>query len=152
MLDWLRHRLGQGFIFSGILLAFWGGFTAYKAVASKNWPTLDARITRSEVIQGTGERRTKCAALVVYAYRAEGKRYEGRNVTFSDSWGDCAEKQQIVDRYPVGEDVEVHADPDDPAYAVLEPGASATSAYSLGVGIVFFLIGVFLRMYFRDSS
>ena len=37
------------------------------------------------------------------------------------------EALEVTDRYPVGAEVQVHFDPEDPANAVLEPGADAST-------------------------
>lgn len=131
----------------GLLIAAGGGFFAYRSSQSRSWPTAEGRITRSEVERersiGDAEEDVQYRAIVHYAFTVDGTEYTGERVAFglgtSNRRSDAA---GIIDRYPVGQTVQVHYSPDDPKDAVLETGVGGFAIIMLIVGPLLLLFGL----------
>ena len=134
------------FAIVGVLLTiFWGIPTARNAMESKNWPSVDGRISISDVSENydSDNNSVTYGAKVAYNYIVNGLSYMGSTVAFGDySSSDPSHAGNIVSRYPVGKSVKVYYDPDDPKTSVLESGAGWSSFMGLIVGIAFAAIGV----------
>ncbi|MDT8391849.1 MAG: DUF3592 domain-containing protein [Lentisphaeria bacterium] len=139
------------FLVVGLVVATWGGMEILKAKASQNWPTVDGRVTHSEVDQhretstnnNSSRRETKYTANIHYTYDYEGASYTGKRVCFGGSRkGSSSMANQIVNRFPLGKTVEVYVDPAKPATACLEPGVTAMAYIPLGIGVIFAVVGL----------
>lgn len=152
-----RHRqmgtlggliLGSVFLVIGYVVAFsFGKPIVDKAKASERWPTVEGRITTSEVRQQRGsDGKVAHSASVGYDYEVEGQKLLGDTVwfggNFSSSSSDLA--RRTVDKYPVGKQVQVYHDPANPEVSVLEPGAFWSSYLVYGIGLLFLGFGVLL--------
>ena len=99
-------------------------FSAYnwrRAIAAKSWPQTRGRVVASETTTLYAP-----APVVRFRYTVDGEEYESDKIQFGrlSSWtGETA--QGVAARYPVGAEVWVHYDPDDPGTAVLELGHDA---------------------------
>lgn len=139
------------FLLVGIGLLIGGGFVLDMALKSKEWPSVQGMVTRSEVQRsyssssGSSHSSLMYSALVTYDYQVNGEKITGDNITFG-TYSSSSPKgaNQTVKRYPLGEPVKVYYNPKDPWNSVLEPGAGAVSYILLGIGGVFFLLGVVL--------
>ena len=99
--------------------------------ASQSWPLVMGEILRSEVARErsrvAGSGHTVFVPDVAYAYSLFGVRYEGNTVAFGGytytSFPDRAERK--CQEYPVGKEVVVFYDPQDPGSSCLErtPGS-----------------------------
>jgi len=138
-----------GLVIGGLLLV--GGFLlAYRigkpirdrAVASVAWPTAEGRITGSRVerVKNGGDGKATYTADITYDYALDGRTFEGDRVWFGDDYSasDTSAFRAAVDRYPVGQAVQVHYDPAEPAESVLEPGPtwSGSALYLIGLGLM----------------
>lgn len=139
------------FLVVGLALATWGFTQVRSAKASKSWPTVDARVTHSEVDRhrefhtgNTSRRReTKYTADIRYTYEYEGISHTGKRVSFGGSRkGSSGMAHQIVRRYPVGKTVSVYVNPAKPTVACLEPGVRGITYVPLGIGVIFALVGL----------
>ena len=84
------------------------------------WPTAPAFVTRSEIVTFTdsdGDAHYKLDAT--YRYEVDGARHWGGFVLGANSKSKCTE---LLERYAVGTELEVHYDPADTATAVLGLG------------------------------
>lgn len=130
----------------GILLTiFWGIPTARNAVESKNWPTTDGRITISDVSKNYNSDKSHIIyrAKVAYNYYVNGSLYTGSTVAFGDyDSSDPGHASGVVSRYPVGKNVAVYYNPNNPETSVLESGASWNGFVGLMVSIGFTAIGI----------
>jgi len=129
------------FLACGIFMIVYGWRILSNASISTNWPSVSGQITQSRIRVEHDEDGTTYYADVVFEYVAADKRYTGDTVNFGE-YGSSNENHaaEIVSRYPVGREVLVTYDPDDPATAVLEPGVTLSSYMVLGIGVLFTLI------------
>src|SRR4051794_5461716 len=89
------------------------------AKASVNWPTTTGKIATSEIKKVMFRRQPQ----ITYTYSANDKPYTSRRVSFAGGYKP-KEVDSILARYPVGSDVIVAHDPQNPAEATLETGAN----------------------------
>ena len=102
------------------------------AVASGNWPATEGTIVRSRIERRpttmddpAGNRGWKEIWALSYRYSVDGKNYSGDNFDFRAGSID----QDTIDRYPIGKQVQVYYDPDNPELAVLVPGPSSRTDF-----------------------
>ena len=110
-------------ILSGTLLAFDGyvGWSVYRQIRAQNYPTTKGVITHSEVT-GHGGRHSNYSPSLQYKYAVAGKTYSGNRYRFGDVYAVEGKAHQIIAEHPVGKQVQVYYNPDDPADALLQPG------------------------------
>ncbi len=74
-----------------------------------------------------------------------GQDYTGRDLTFgfTQGYGNTSKAQSMLEKYPVGAQVNVYYNPADPGQAVLERQAGGFGA-GLALGIIFLVIGLVL--------
>ena len=121
----------------GALLAGIGLFAMQRHRAAAGWPQAAATIEASSVVaERHFEGKLFFRPVIRYRYAAPGGNYVGDKLaTTSRLYPKEATAQRIADRYPLGTTVMARYNPDDPAEAVLERGASG--------GIWFLLFGLF---------
>lgn len=115
---------------ASVLLALGIGFTMWSAQIVANayavrfWPTTQGEVTASElvsVVEPSDVSTMMHTARVEYAYAVGSNSYTGSRVTFADhSSSSHGEMAGVLARYPVGSQVPVRYDPDDPGSAILE--------------------------------
>jgi hypothetical protein len=110
-------------ILSGTILVFDGylGWSAYRQIRAQNYPTTAGAVTHSEV-EGHGGRHSNYSPNVLYKYAVAGKTYSSNRYRFGDVYAVEGKAHQIVGEHPVGKQVRVYYNPDDPADALLQPG------------------------------
>jgi hypothetical protein len=128
----------------GAGLSFWGWTILQDAWASTSWPSVSGRVVESDVSYWNDEDGNYYRPEVTFEYTVAERQYESSRIGFgSDSSYDTTDSAwEVANRYPTGETVPVYYDPDEPATAVLEPGATAGSYTLIGVGAVFVLVAV----------
>jgi hypothetical protein len=149
---WLFLFLGVAAIGGGIWLSYAIGAPMVKtAKASLTWPITPGTIKTSKVesniaTSGDGNTRTEYRPIVDYSYSMNGQAYHSNNLWFGggESSTNRSESQDIIDRYPVGKQVMVHYDPQDPSQGVLEPGVFASTYTALVGGWVVVGLGFIL--------
>ncbi len=133
-------------------LAALGGWLIYttikdrqKAAASKNWPSVNAQITLSEVRESQsqdseGDLRTSYYPYVQYTYQIGGVLYQGDKITFGARKMVYSAKKAAaaLASYPLGAQVKAFYNPENPKEAVLEQR-------SVGSNLML-IFGVFLLM------
>jgi hypothetical protein len=103
------------------------------SVRARQWPTVAARIEQSGV-RTYEERdtnsnentrlRTMVRPDVVYSYAVAGVTYRGDTVSvIRSSTNQGAVARKVAARYPVGSDLKVHYNPDNPSESALDPRA-----------------------------
>jgi hypothetical protein len=139
-------------VFAGI-----GAFLIYQSVrgrqkadASQSWPSTSGQITEASVSHHTstdsdGDTNDHYTPKVKYTYLAIGQEYKGDKLGFGfqQSFGSLPKAQAALARFPVGAQVTVYYDPNNPAEAVLERKAGGASM-SLVLGIIFITVSVCL--------
>ncbi|MEK7560409.1 MAG: DUF3592 domain-containing protein [Patescibacteria group bacterium] len=131
-------------IVGALLTIFLGIPMATNAFESKGWPTVDGVITVSNFTtnQDRDDGSVTYGASIAYDYTVNGAAHTGSTVHFGQySTSDPSYGRGIVSRYPVGKQVRVFYDPDDPAKSVLESGAGWSSFMVAGIGLLFTLLG-----------
>ncbi len=121
---------------------------------SDSWPSVTGSVTASKLfstgrvrVGSTSAGREDHWAKVSYRYTVQDRDYESDRITFTNVVSSSRGlAQRAVDRYPVGQEVEVFYKPADPSKAVLVPGGRAGSPhFSLTLafsGLLFIVIGV----------
>ena len=147
----MSKALSIGTLFIGLVLLGVGYVAGFvfgapileNAKASEQWPHVTGTITESRIETSRQDGDTMYAALVLYEYAVEDQPLTNDNVWFGGGYSssDRSDAQDTVNRYPVNKQVEVYYQPDDPANAVLEPGAVFSSYAIYGIGWIFLVIG-----------
>ncbi len=131
----------------GLLLVFVGVRAQQRAVASGTWPSAPGVVTVSRVTERETRRESKkrvqhsYSADIRYEFTVGARRFAGSGVTLSDVYGSRGSAEVAVGRYPVGAEVTVRYDPDDPSVCCLVPGAAEGSGVFKAIGGVFFVLG-----------
>lgn len=156
---WLAGPL---LIVAGIGMAVYGKATLGDAKASENWPSVTGQVIYTDVdrvhrMSGSSSSsgsEYRYVPEVQYEYQVEGARYEGDRIAF----GSTRERsrfraQDVVDRYPIASDVNVHYDPSNPSNSVLEPGADLVLSIMPWGGLLFLLAGIAttIGVYFKKK-
>lgn len=123
----------------GAGLFLYGANTLAIAWRSTAWPTVDGKVFHA----------SKSARLAVlwYEYHVQGTRYVAENLRVSEgNWmpSDDAAKD-VARRYPAGTVVKVYYNPNDPSYAVLEPGAWYGNFVFPAIGAIVFFCAWFTK-------
>jgi hypothetical protein len=124
---------GIAMICIGVAMAVMSGIAYLQANQAGRWPTVDARVVRSEVEVSKkvgGIRRGQAVqsdyhtAAVRYEYAVNGRSYTGTKITLDGSHTsgyDRTDAEQWVRKYPVGARVRIHHAPDEPQRSVIDP-------------------------------
>lgn len=152
MLRWLL-LLPLLFIVAGALMSFFGVRQFMQAKASAAWPTVTGVITVAELGKQMGNERdesTTYSADISYDYLVNDRSYVNGAVSFDGvKSSDPATARRILKRYPVGKQVAVYYNPNDPQDAVLEPGLHGGSWFLPLFGALFVAVGVGLFFFLR---
>jgi Protein of unknown function (DUF3592) len=123
-----------------------GATTLVRGYNSTHWPRTDGVITSASVEQHQASGRHHhgyvYAANISYDYKVAGVAYTGTRLRFGMVESSAGNAQAIVDKYPPGRQVPVFYSPSDPASAVLQPGIFGGVGLELGIGGLFFAVGV----------
>ena len=151
-----RSRLSKFFfmtmmIGAGITFAILGYYDITNSKDSNSWPS-----TIGEIIKSRVGRRTSLNnefvhdyADIQYNYMVKSKKYTSNRVSFANSENPVL----VVKRYPVGWQVNVFYNPDNPKVSVLEPGFSDLTYMWLGGAVIFFFLSfIFIRIEKRVTS
>lgn len=132
--------------------------------ASRRWPTVNGRITRSEVVEEMREvhdkdrlgirREPRYRPAVQFSYRVGGKDYSSDALQWGWSaiYTDREQPRSIVAKYPSGASVPVHYDPADPQNAVLEPEQGGGTWAPLIFAALFIGTGALFLWFFLNVS
>jgi len=119
----------------------WGAWLMRRAGRSSDWPVVPATILASRAVQQGSARSPR----LEFAYSMAGQPRTGkrlwvgpRSIAVTGGWAD-----RVVARYPMGAVVPAAVDPQDPGYAVLEPGLQAMHLLPMGIGLFILAGGVF---------
>ncbi|WP_437204063.1 DUF3592 domain-containing protein [Planctomicrobium sp. SH664] len=125
-----------------ILIAL--GVKLYEVRQASGWPettgrVVESRIGAQRVRQGNGRRELRQQPRVVYEYRVGNEKLRCDRITIGERFGP-EEIEEVLDRYPVGQEVTVYYNPARPQQALLERDLPAGKVL---LGIVF-LLGFFI--------
>jgi hypothetical protein len=106
-----------------------------QAAAAGGWPIVPGVVVKSGVAKGKrgsslghgNNRTTVYRATLLYRYEVGGRQFEGHRAHFGARRPAAAksEVQTVADAYSVGQVVQVHYDPKNPAELVLDAGLDA---------------------------
>src|SRR5688500_403308 len=126
-----------GFVFVAM---FGSGFVA--SLRSRNWVRVRGRVTSAWISEHTNtDGPSSFMPAVRYQYQFEGRLLSGDRIGFINIGGrHRGIPEQVLQRYPVGAEVDVYVDPLRPTRAVLTPGVSWASLFpvAFGLGVVVF--------------
>ena len=133
-------------------------FKLPRVVGSSTWPTVEGVVVSSELGMDLdiGQYSGGWWPQVSYDYHVDGKDYTSSNIEVEDigNGNTSSYAKQVVNRYPVGKEVQVHYAPHSPAIAVLEPGIPTNCGGGcslmtiglvvgvMGIGVISFFIGL----------
>jgi len=107
----------------GLLL---GGFGLYKyktGTESVGWPAVKGRITYSHAQPRKAKTGSEYLPSVRYAYKVNGKSYTGTRISASELYfKSLGRARDRLRNYPVGGEVSVRYEPDNPGNSLLETG------------------------------
>ena len=138
----LLSYLGVTFmLIASLFVTYFGYIKVINAYESSNWPSVSGVVAESEIIEKTsssseGGRNTTEVSQIKYSYEVNHVQYSGSTVSYRKDNDD----RKNVERYPVGKEVVVYYQPDNPEECVLETGVDFTSYFLLVSGIVSFLV------------
>jgi len=92
-----------------------------------------------------GHTSTTYKPVVAYRYELMGLQYTGERIAFGANTFNRRKSDEIIARYPVGQAVTVHYNPDKPEDAVLEAVVQG-GTLSLIIGIVLMGVGVVMAV------
>jgi hypothetical protein len=132
----------------GAVLIVFGFISARTPGKSKDWPTTPGQILASTINYRRGSRGSRSPyPVVVYLYQVEGRQYQSQRIYFGGEVGGSA-MTGIIKKYPVGAEVPVYYNPQNPADAVLERSVPMAKVLAL-VGVI--LIAVAAATYFMPK-
>jgi hypothetical protein len=91
--------------------------------ASRDWPSTKGKIVKSRVELSSGRDMTTVEPKIQYEYQVGGRPYQSDQIHSGDKIFESISKEEtydLVDRYPVGREVTVYYNPNNPAEAALE--------------------------------
>jgi hypothetical protein len=138
-----------GLLFTGIgLFLLVRGFIDFRtSKASRDWPSAGGQVTiatvETKVEHDEDGTTTKYSPRVVYTYSVSGQQYTSDQVVVgARRWHTSQARAEAKLAYRSGQRVTVYYNPDKPAQAVLEAGATRGAWGTLLIGIVFAILGV----------
>ena len=126
-----------GAVGGGMLAILFSSFwvSILRGLRSRSWPRVSGEIIVSEAVISRGGRGSKMyEPSVRYAYRVGGHNYEGDRVFygFTDFYLRRG-AEAVIEKYPIGQLVDVYYDPTDPNSAVLKPGVTLRTWVAVGL-------------------
>lgn len=158
------------FMGTGLFFLYHVILESEQAIASTEWPSVNGRILRSQIVYVYSESDTSRPfhpgqgggsapswshlspnADIAYAYQVNGQDYRSEKISFM-----FIDIDETVANYRTGSTVKVFYDPLNPSIAVLEPGYGITPANVITFGsfaiavLLVFPLGYILRRYRND--
>lgn len=149
-------------ILAGIIVAAFGANKVWLGYQSSHWPQVQGIVRTSTVEEsfkteksGNGSKRYRVyEATLTYDYRVDGRDFTGDRISFGH--GPTRNKhpmQSYVDRLPVGSEVIVFYQPENPDRSVLIPGKFELRPWGfIVVGLVFFFGGFWVARKYRHAK
>ena len=151
-----RDYLDTHFIFPAVGaagLAYYS-WCAAMGLISRHWPVTAGRVTASSLRVSHARGSENYSPQVSYSYEVNGKQFVGRRAVFGPygnrAFGGKAIRHaaaEAVERYAVGQVVEVHYSPRLPGLSVLEPGVTAQTLLWIG----FIILASFVYFWLFDG-
>jgi hypothetical protein len=136
-------------VFAGAgLFALVRGFIDFRtSKASRDWPPVEGQVNVATVEMKTESDEdgttTSYSPRVVYTYAIAGQQYTSDQVVVgARRWHSSQARAEAKLAYQTGQQVTVYYNPNKPAQAVLEAGATRGARGMLAIGIVFTIAGI----------
>lgn len=131
------------------------GLTKFRA--SKTWLWTTGQITSAEMEKRLSRGRSRSVtyhAAIVYDYSVQGTKYSGHRVAFGEyGSSNPNHAREILNRYPLGRQVDVYYNPSKPQDSVLERRLGRAVYIGLLVGAAVFALGLLLTIkYFQPQN
>lgn len=144
---WFLFVFGLAFAaIGGVVFFFMFVLPMMNVQGAKTWIPVDATITHSEVEVHSSSDSTTYSIDIKYEYEYEGQTYTGDRYHFmTGSSSGRQSKQDVVDDHPVGENVKIYIDPNDPSNSVINREMTSDFWYGL-IPLAFVLVGLGLAV------
>lgn len=129
--------LSCGLIFLGLVIAVAGIISMAPARASVKWTETGGEIITKRPVQPGAP----TASPIRYRYTVREKVYTGSRFSFRGE-----PSQMVLARFTPGQVVRVYYDPSAPDRSVLEPGVNPAYYWPVGIGGLFFVLGLILSL------
>jgi len=140
------------FVLAGAIIAFFGIRGLLLSKASVEWPTAQGIVLESSVerqFSRDNSRRGESTyyARLFYEFSVDGTTFTGDRAAYGDRGSrDPSHARGVVSRYPQGKTVTVYYMPGNPEECLLEPGLQGQAWFLPGLGLVFFVVGIWLAI------
>ncbi|MGD8569916.1 MAG: DUF3592 domain-containing protein [Gammaproteobacteria bacterium] len=126
------------FIAAGLLATLWGWLIIARARKTQQWPSVEGTIEESFMDN------KELFPRISYSYAIDGQAYK-RSMEFP---GDVTPSQEFarsyLEKYPLGSQVKVYYNPENPDVTTLEPGVGKGDWLVLAIGLGMLIFGVLL--------
>ena len=104
-------------------------FLVYKpfslSIASKNWQKIEAQVLKSEIKENQSDDGTTYAPNILYKYNLNNEIFYSTRISFFDySSSNYKRAKNIINKYPLGSNIEILVNPNNSVQAVIEPKIS----------------------------
>ena len=142
----------------GIGFAIWGAMVLMEARSAANWPTTEGTILISKFdrnfnTSSSGKGKWYYEIKIKYSYTVDSLEYESDRVDFKSATYQYKSEvipSTIARRYPVGKQVNVYYNPENPGKAVLETEITFMTYIGLLIGV--FLVGLGVVLFMRSGN
>lgn len=161
-IEFTRRAPALNLIIGGVMIVIAILFSDIpKMVASQGWPTTRGTILYHKFVgvkfrEYDGGFYTNINVYIRYEYSVDGITYSSLSINSIDT---PFHPSNYASRFPVGEDVIVYYNPENPSDAVLEPGFvnifkafGGFSSLFLVVGVFFIFLGIVENKKFRNRN
>tara|TARA_B110000003_G_scaffold268715_1_gene298727 strand:- start:1265 stop:1780 length:516 start_codon:yes stop_codon:yes gene_type:complete len=143
------------FVVIGIVVLILGLRSIFRANESNSWPNAEGVVVSAEMERYTSsDSGTTYGAEIEYEFQFEDQLISGSRVKFGEiKTSDPGDARKYLNKYKVGNKINVYYDPNDLYESVLEPGIHTSTLFVPCIGFVFTLVGsIFLAIgIFSDS-
>jgi hypothetical protein len=142
----LRSELTMPLAFRIAILVLGSGAVVFSAwlramhIRSRSWPSVRGRIIRSALQADPHDAGSSLE--IEYEFSVRGRTLTSCNLAYAVMRDDARARERLVAQYPVGTEVDVFYNPENPKSSVLLRPQSSGWYWLAGVGLVFVLIGV----------
>ncbi len=128
-----------------LVLGFFGAQRYGMGKESSKWPSVTGKIVSSHVAPRRTNNKNEYMPSVRYDYTVSGRSLIGSRITASDTYEKTSSgAADILKKYPVGAEIPVFFNPDDPAKAVLVTGLKSNVFVLLGAAAICLLLAVLI--------
>ncbi len=153
----MQKIIARVFTLAGLVLlavAVWAGNRQHKIL--KHWPTVDAEVVESRVMQGAdSDGVVTYSAAIQFRYTVNGKEYS-TPVASNVSTSNYVSVKRQVDRYAPGSHHRIWHNPEEPADVSFDAGYNLSFFFMPvlfgGMGILFTGVGIGIQASLRRSE